>query len=257
MLEHWYLLPLILLGGFTAGIINTLAGSGSVVTLAILSFLGLPSNIANGTNRIGILLQSMAGFHTYQKHTEISFKKNKWMVFACVLGAIVGTQLVVDMDERALNFLIAFLMIFLLGLVLFKPQKWLKQQSSGKSIWSRPIGLLVFFAIGIYGGMIQAGVGIFLLAAMILGEGLTLNQSNGIKLLIVLFYTIPSLLLFVYYGQVNWFYGILLATGQIAGAVLAARYATKYPEAPKYIRYFLILILIASIFRFFGLAINA
>jgi len=63
----WYLIPLTILAGFLAGIINTLAGSGSVVTLAMLSLLGLPSNIANGTNRIGVLFQSFIGFTTYKK----------------------------------------------------------------------------------------------------------------------------------------------------------------------------------------------
>ena len=257
LLADWYLIPLILLGGFAAGIINTLAGSGSVVTLAILSFLGLPTTVANGTNRIGVFFQCFAGYQTYKKHTEISLAKHKGMVIACVLGAILGTQLVVEMNEKTLNFLIGFLMIGLLGLVLFKPKKWLKEKSSSQRSWNKYISYLAFFSIGIYGGMIQAGVGIFLLAAMILGEGMTMNQSNGIKLLIVLFYTIPSLLLFVYYGQVNWLYGLLLAVGQTFGAILAATYATKYPKAPIYIRYLLIVILLISIYRFFRLAFVA
>ena len=241
-----------------AGGINTLAGSGSVVTLALLSFLGLPSTIANGTNRIGVLFQSVTGFLTYNKNIEPDEKQdNNWgIIGVTVLGAIIGTQIAVEIDERLMNLSIGVLMIGLLGLVLMKPKKWLRSQKQTAK-WGKAMAYFVFFLIGIYGGFIQAGVGVLLLSALILGEGMTMNQSNKFKILVVLIYTIPSLLLFLYNGQVNWLYGLLLAVGQIVGAWVAARFAVRYPNSNIYIRYLLIGILIFSIFRFFSLGLNA
>jgi len=250
----WYYYPLTILAGFIAGFINTIAGSGSVVTLTMLSALGLPSTMANGTNRIGVLLQSITGTITYQKKAPISLKNYRGIILVSVIGALLGTQLAVELNERFLNFAIGTLMIFLLALVLFKPKEWLKEQAiaTNRPKWIR---YPMFFFIGIYGGFIQAGVGVFLLSALILGEGLTMVKSNAIKIVIVLFYTIPSLLLFIYYGQVHWKFGILLGLGQIVGAWLSARFATEFPQANKWIRYLLICILIFSIYRFFNLAV--
>lgn len=251
----WYLYPLIIVAGVIAGAINTVAGSGSVVTLAMLSFLGLPSTMANGTNRIGVLFQSITGTATYRKHTEIDTKAYRGVILVSVIGALLGAQLAVELNEKILNFAIGSLMIVLLGLVLFKPKQWLKQQSV-ESTWPAWLRYTAFFFIGVYGGFIQAGVGIFLLSALILGEGLTIAKANGIKLMIVLIYTIPSLLLFVFNDQVYWAFGLLLAVGQIFGAWVAAKFATRYENANVWIRYLLILILIFSIYRFFKLAIE-
>ena len=250
---NWQLTPLIILAGFVAGAINTVAGSGSVVTLSMLSFLGLPSTVANGTNRIGVLFQSIVGYTTYKKHTPV---ENNWgITIATVIGSIIGTQIAVEINEQMMNISIGILMIGLLGLVLMKPKEWLKQKSNEQANWSMPMRYFVFFLVGIYGGFIQAGVGILMLSALILGEGLALAKANGMKLLIVLIYTIPSLLLFVYYGQVNWIYGLLLAIGQIFGAWVSARFATQNPKANVWIRYLLIVILILSIFRFLRLGL--
>ncbi len=221
----------------------------------MLSFLGLPSTLANGTNRVGVLMQSIIGFRTYQKKANIQITGRWGTIIAIVLGSIVGTQMAVEINEQYLNWCIAILMVFLLGLVLFKPKQWLKEHNS-QAQWSKIVRYIAFFFIGIYGGFIQAGVGIFLLSAFIIGEGLNLKQANGIKLLVVLLYTIPSLLLFVYNNQVEWLYGILLGCGQIVGAWLAAIMATSYPNANVYIRYLLIIILLASIIRFSGLAMG-
>jgi len=253
----WYLIPLTILAGFLAGIINTLAGSGSVVTLAMLSLLGLPSNIANGTNRIGVLFQSFIGFTTYKKNADIDLTNRKPLVVSCVLGSIVGSQIAVEIDEFYLNLLLAITMVFLLGAILFNSKKWLVDQVDGQKKMSQKVGLPLFFLIGIYGGFLQAGVGILLLSSLILGQGLNLKQANGIKLLIVLLYIVPSLFIFYINDQLIWKVGLLLAIGQVVGAYLAATFATQFPNANFYIHKLLICILLLSIFRFGSLAYGA
>ncbi len=257
LFSTWYLIPLTILAGFIAGIINTLAGSGSVVTLAMLSLLGLPSTLANGTNRIGVLFQSFVGFTTYKKKAVIDLTNRKSMVVSCVLGSIVGSQIAVEIDEFYLNLFLAITMVFLLGAILFNSKKWLVDHSNGQKKMSKLIGLPLFFLIGIYGGFLQAGVGILLLSSLILGQGMNLKEANGIKLLIVLLYTVPSLFIFFMNDQLIWMIGLFLAIGQVVGAYIAASFATQFPNANFYIHKLLIGILILSIFRFGSLAYGA
>ena len=257
LFSTWYLIPLTILAGFLAGIINTLAGSGSVVTLAMLSLLGLPSTIANGTNRIGVLFQSFIGFTTYKRNANIDLTNRRSLVVSCVLGSIVGSQIAVEIDEFYLNLLLAITMVFLLGAILFNSKKWLVDHVDGEKKMPKIIGLPLFFLIGIYGGFLQAGVGILLLSSLILGQGLNLKQANGVKLLIVLLYIVPSLFIFFINDQLIWKVGLLLATGQVVGAYLAATFATQFPNANFYIHKLLICILLLSIFRFGSLAYGA
>ena len=84
---EWYLYPLVILAGIVAGVINTLAGSGSLVTLPMLVFLGLPSNVANATNRVGVVLQNIVGITTFQRSGKLNLSNSLWLVLASVPGA--------------------------------------------------------------------------------------------------------------------------------------------------------------------------
>ena len=198
----WYHIILIILAGFVAGIINTLAGSGSVVTISLLTFLGLDSNEANGTNRIGVLIQSIIGFKTFSSEENALPKSVPWQIIPSVIGAIIGSFLAADLKPEMMDTIIGIIFILLLFIILFKPKEWLKKQSVEKSNYKSPLSILMFFGIGIYGGFIQAGVGIFLLSALILFAGYNLNTSNAIKLICVVAFTIPALAIFIWKGHV-------------------------------------------------------
>lgn len=244
---------IVVLAGFVAGMINTVAGSGSVVTLAALSFMQLPANIANATNRVGVLVQSLVGFTTYSKHTSVPIKGSTTMLLIIVAGALVGAQIAVEIDEHLLKRIIGILMIGMLFLVLMNPKQWLREKSTDEPLLPTYIRMPLFFLVGVYGGFIQAGVGILLLSSMILGSGFHMARANGYKLLIVLLYTIPTLLMFIYHDQIVWKYGLLMAIGQSVGAFISASWASKYPNAPVWIRRLLIVIILLSIPHFLGL----
>ncbi len=244
---------LAILAGILAGIINTLAGSGSLVTLPMLVFLGLPPNVANGTNRVGVLFQNIVGLTTYQRSGKLDLRGGLWLSAPAVLGSLVGAQIAVNLDKRAMNMAIGTVMLVMLFVILLDPKRWLREQSdfkAGRPSWGT-LGL--FFLIGIYGGFIQAGVGIFLLAALVLGAHYSLIHANGVKLLIVLTFTVSALFVFVFNHQVNWALGFLMAIGQSMGAWLAARFATRSPNASIWVRRLLIAVVVVSIFKFFGL----
>jgi uncharacterized membrane protein YfcA len=235
--------------GFVAGFINTLAGSGSLITLPILILIGLPANVANGTNRVGILVQGLVSVATFRRHRALDGSSSLKLMIPTVLGAILGAALAVDLDEELLRRTIGVLMIVMLVVVALKPRRWLEAHATGveASVFVR---WPVFFAIGVYGGFIQAGVGIFLLAGLVLGAGYNLVGGNAVKNLIVLVFTIAALAVFVINDQVRWGLGLLLAAGNGAGAWLAARMAIA--RGAKFVRYALMLILVLASIALLG-----
>ncbi len=244
---------LAILAGAVAGVINTLAGSGSLVTLPMLVFLGLPANVANATNRVGVVFQNIVGIATFQRAGALETSGALWLTLPALPGALLGTWIATILDADQMETSIGVVMVLMLIVILIEPKKWLRKESSVKP--GRPgwLTLAIFFVIGIYGGFIQAGVGVFLLAAMVLIEGYSLTHANAIKLVIVLAFTLVALALFAASGQVNWGIGLLMAVGQSIGAWLAARFATRYENANLWVRRLLIAVVVIAIVRFFNL----
>jgi uncharacterized membrane protein YfcA len=250
---EWYLYPLAIVAGIVAGVINTLAGSGSLVTLPMLVFLGLPSNVANATNRVGVVLQNIVGISTFQRSGKLNLSNSSWLVLAALPGAVAGAWLASNLGKAEMDLIIGIIMVVMLFVILFEPEKWLRQhslvQEGRPSIWI----LLLFVGIGFYGGFIQASVGILILAAMVLGMNYSLAHANAIKLMIVLVVTAAALVIFINQGLIHWGFGLLMAVGQSIGAWGAARFATSAPNANVWTRRLLIAVVVVSIFQFFGL----
>jgi hypothetical protein len=235
--------------GFIAGFINTLAGSGSLITLPVLILLGLPANVANGTNRVGILIQNIVAVGTFQRKGALDAGGSARLIAPAVLGAIVGASLAVDLDEALLNRTIGVLMLVMLAIVVLRPRRWIEAHATGQasSYW---IQAPVFFAIGAYGGFIQAGVGVLLLAGLVLSGGYNLVGANAVKNLIVLVFTAAALAVFVVNDQVRWGLGLLLAIGNAGGAWVAAHMAVARGAA--FVRWALIVILLVSAVALLG-----
>lgn len=239
-------------GGIASGIINTLAGSGSLLTLPIFVFLcGLPAPVANGTNRIGVLIQNVVGIRGFRKQGLTDYRGSAWLVVPAVLGGIVGSRLAVALDERWMNYTLGGLMVFMFFVLLLKPERWIRESQVNVQRQKHPLTLLAFFLIGVYGGFIQAGVGIFLLAALVLVSGYSLKAGNGIKLLIVLALTIPATAVFFWHDQVHVAYGVLMAVFQGIGAWLGVRFAARVPNANVWIYRLLMAIVALSAVKFF------
>lgn len=250
---EWYLYPLAIIAGIVAGVINTLAGSGSLVTLPMLVFLGLPSNVANATNRVGVVLQNIVGITTFQRSGKLNLSNSLWLVLASLPGAVAGAWLASNLGQAEMDLIIGIIMVVMLFVILFEPEKWLRQHSAVRegrpSIWI----LLLFVGIGFYGGFIQASVGILILAAMVLGMNYSLAHANAIKLMIVLVVTIAALIIFINQNLIHWGFGLLMAVGQSIGAWGAARFATSAKNANVWTRRLLIVVVVVSIFQFFGI----
>ncbi len=223
----WYLYPLVIGAGFLAGVINTLAGSGSLVTLPVLIFIGLPATIANGTNRVGVLLQNIVAAESFRRSGVLDLRGALILSITAVAGSVVGAQIAVNLNEELMRRAIGAVMVLMLFVIILQPKRWLQGTLQCLEGWPDWKQFLAMFGIGVYGGFIQAGVGIFILAALVLSVGYDLVRANAVKIIVVLAFTISALVVFARNGQVDWVAGILLGLGNMAGAGWAARLAVK------------------------------
>ncbi|MBW2206175.1 MAG: sulfite exporter TauE/SafE family protein [Deltaproteobacteria bacterium] len=247
----WYIYPAVIAAGFGCGFINTLAGSGSLISLPVLIFLGLPANMANGTNRVGILIQTVVSLRSFKKQNMLDFRGGIMLALPAIVGAIIGAQIAVNLDEHMLRRVIGALMVVMLVFILARPKRWLKGQLEVLGRRPRALELVIFFFIGAYGGFIQAGVGIFLLAGLVLGVGYDLVRANAVKVLIVLCFTAFAMVVFMINGQILWGMGLLLAVGNAGGGWVAAKLAIE--RGAGLVRWFLIAVVIVSAAKLLGL----
>ena len=247
---EWYIILALLGTGMVAGFINTTAGGGSVLTLPLLMFLGLPANVANGTNRIGILFQSIIGVVTFKQKKVFQLSADIRLVIPAIIGSVAGALIAVEINVDLLENIIAGLMVVMLLLVVLKPGAWIAEHAERVNPKPTFWQYALFFFIGVYGGFIQMGVGFFLLAGLVLGCGYNLVKANAVKVFIVLVYTIFTIGIFMVYGQVNWLAGLILSAGNMAGAWLGVHFTVK--GGAKYVRYVLTFALIMVILNLFG-----
>ncbi|MCB9310457.1 MAG: sulfite exporter TauE/SafE family protein [Lewinellaceae bacterium] len=241
------------LGSFTAGVINTMAGNGSVITLSLLTdMIGLPGNIANGTNRVGILFQSMASLKGFSNFKPLQTTQTKLIATITVIGAIIGTSVAVTISNEAFLSIFKYLMILMLVVVLFKPERWLIQNQIEQKI-SHWILIPVFLIIGFYGGFIQMGMGIFFLGLLVLVGKYDIISANIIKTLVVSVFTMIILCIFAWKGLVRWDIGLLMAVGQSLGGFLTAYYGKQFKKIHIWAYRLLIGVIIVSIFIQFGI----
>ncbi len=235
---------MVIAAGFLAGFINTLAGSGSLVTLPLLIFAGLPAGVANGTNRVAILLQNVVAVGSFRQQRMLSFRRGLILAVPAIIGAVIGAQIAADLDEIVMRRVIGGLMVVMLIMLIVRPKRWLASMPEKLDRNPDWIQYIVFFAIGFYGGFIQAGVGIFLLAGLVLSAGYDLVRANAVKLLIVLCFTVFALAVFILNDQVRWLVGLVLAIGNMSGAWVASRMAVK--RGAEFVRLVLIAVVIVS-----------
>lgn len=255
-MEIWQI-PVVFAVGVTAGVINTLAGGGSLLTLPILIFLGLPTAMANGTNRFAIMIQCLVAVAGFKRKGISNFKLSLLLSAPALIGAIVGAQVAVDMSDALFKRVLAIIMLLVLGLILWNPaKKWqINPQYDRDTIglgWNRLIiTMIVFFFIGIYGGFIQAGVGFIIIAALTTISGLNLVDTNSHKVFIVGIYTIFALLVFAFNGKICWTVGIALAAGNGLGGWLGSHWAVARGE--RWLRLILTVCVVTMVMKLFGL----
>ncbi len=224
--------------GCIAGFINVNAGGGSSITLPALIFSGLDASVANGTNRLAILIQNISAVQSFKREEFHDFKKSFTLALFTLPGTIAGAITATRIGDELFQKILAVIMIGII-ISMIIPRKNIDEGGKVKSNF--PV-YLSMIGIGFYGGFIQVGVGFLLMASLRYLMKLNLVLVNMHKVFIVLVYTVPAFAIFIITGNVNWTLGIVLATGNATGAWWAAKYSVKKGE--KFIK----LVLIAAVF---------
>lgn len=233
--------------GMFAGFVNVLAGGGSTLTLPALIFAGLDSATANGTNRIAIFMQNVSGISSFRRHKIKGAKQALKYALFTIPGAIAGAIFSIKITQEWFERILGLIMI---GVVITLFQK--KKTKDNTILLERKPGILFYialFGIGFYGGFIQVGVGFIIMATLFHFLDLSLVNVNFNKLIIVLIYTIPALLIFILNDNIDWTLGIFLAIGNMTGAWIAAHVSVK--KGDKIIRYVLAIAIVLMAIKLF------
>lgn len=211
-----------------AGIVNAVAGGGSTLTIPLLVLAGVPGTSANGSNRIGILTSNAAAASSFRRLGIDGLSKATPILLPVLIGSLFGSIAIANLADETFEKAFGLLMVPLIILSVRKP----KVRADAEQ-WSRPVTFVVFLAIGIYGGAIQAGVGLVLLAALT-RAGFDLVLANSIKVLVTFAVTLVALPVFILNGKVAWIPALVLAAGFTAGGWAGAHVAVRGGE--KFIR---------------------
>lgn len=233
-----FFIVILLATGLLAGVINTLAGGGSNLTLPALMMMGLPADVANATNRVGVFLQCLVGMRGFDKHDKLPRTDLTGILLPTLLGGAVGALMASFMPNLWLKPVLLLTMIGMSVLILVRPATVAPEQGvrplmvkGNRAAW------LSLFAAGIYGGFVQAGVGFILIAALAGSLRYDLVRTNALKMACTAAFTVIALGIFIWRDQVMWLPGLVLALGTMAGARMAVGLALNVSQ--NFLKWFL------------------
>jgi uncharacterized membrane protein YfcA len=246
-LTLWHYLAIAALG-VVASIVNILAGGGSNLILPLLMMFGVPPDIANGSNRVGIFFQSLAGIRGFKQADKLPTGDLRGILMPMMLGGLAGSLLASVLPNEVLKPALLLTMLGVAAITFFKPNLLLTPENAevrkvADTPWAKPL----LFAAGVYGGFVQAGAGFLMLP---LFAGLLcydLVRANALKLVCTLSFTTVSLAVFIWYGKIWWLVGGVLAVGNIIGAMIGVRLALKLsPNTMRWILFVMTLVAVAG-----------
>jgi uncharacterized membrane protein YfcA len=236
-----------------ASAVNTVAGAGSLLVLPALIFSGLDASSANATNRIGILIQTAAALFTYRRAGQHVGARELRLTFATMLGGAIGSFLATMLGNDQLRVAILIAMVLMLALSLLPKRKTAKKPSDAKPSLPEPTPAMYlgFFAIGIYGGFLQAGVGILAMLFLLHAFQVDAVVSNVVKSAATFGLTVVALAVFAARGEhIDAPRGLVLAAASILGGLFGARVAMRVSE--RAVRIAIVLAVLVSLIKLVG-----
>lgn len=223
--NFWLSHGILLFTGIFCGFINVVSGGGSLLSLPVLIFIGLPPTEANATNRIAILTQSVTANLGFVSKSVHSFPLGLYQGLLAGLGSILGTIIAVYINPDSFKDILVVIIVVVVCLIVYKPKSEFVVFKNKKI--RNATSLFLYFLIGIYGGFIQAALGFLAMLVSTAIDRMTIHQANQAKVFATLCITIVALAIFIYYDLVNWELGISLAIGGAIGGWLASRWSVK------------------------------
>ena len=243
-LELWEL-ALLTAVGVVGGFLNVMAGGGSLLTVPVMIFMGLPGPVANGTNRIAILAQNVTAIVTFFRRGFAEFRLSLSLAACALPGAVAGALVGVRLEGPWFNRALAIIMVGVMLVMHFDKGSKQRPENYQPSRAQLLRGHLLMVAAGFWGGFIQLGVGFILMPILNRAMGLDLVRTNVHKVFIIATYTVVALMIFASQVELLWVAG--LALGNSLGGYLGARFTISHGE--KLIRVVLNLVLVLFIIK--------
>jgi uncharacterized membrane protein YfcA len=240
---------LVLVAGLGAGTINTVVGSGTLITFPVLLGVGLPPVTANVSNTVGLFPGSFVGAYGYRRELAGQGRRAVEMGTASTLGAIAGAVLLLELPARAFKAIVPVLIILALLLVVFGARLTAWMIARGHSATERVTAplWLVTFATGIYGGYFGAAQGVLLMGLMGLFLAESLQRQNALKNVLAGLANLVAAVVFVSTTHIDWTAALLIAGGSIVGGVLGARIGRRL--SPAVLRAVIVVVGIAAVVK--------
>jgi uncharacterized membrane protein YfcA len=244
-------ITILVVAGFLVGFINTVAGSGTIITYSVFMAFGLPPTFANGTIRMGVIMQTLASSLNFNKQKVLDIAKGLLLGLPTVIGSVIGAHIASHINQEIFKYILAGVMFFMLLFLFLNPKRWIEGKLSVSRKKPTILHYFVFLLIGFYGGFIHIGVGIFLLAALVLVSGYDLVKANALKVFIVLLYSPFALAVYLYNDQVHFGMALISSVGNVLGGILASHLAVSW--GAHFVRWFLVVIIILFTAKILGL----
>lgn len=244
----WQVIVLLVASGILVGIINTLAGGGTILTLSIFSAMGLPITMANGTNRIAVVLQNLTASLTFIRKRMLDVKAGLLLSIPTIIGNIAGSMLATQLDEKIFKICMGIVLAVILIYMIFDRHR--TPSHGGHALKLNIWHYIWFFLIGFYGGYIYIGLGYVVLAVTIWTLHLDIVTANILKGFVIFVSSPFSMLVFMYNDQVDYAYGLLHGVGNIIGAFLASHYAIGW--GVRFVRLFTIGVVVICLLDLVG-----
>lgn len=219
---------LILLGGLWAGTINTIVGSGTLVTFPILVALGYAPVTATISNAMGLIAGNVSGAWGYRRELQGLRRTLITLLPASLIGGVTGAALLLNLPEEVFGNVAPFLIVLALSFVIFQPklQQWVRQRAAASARnEAHPALLLVLvYLAGVYGGYFVAAQGILLVGILGIFLHGTMQQANAIKNILVLAVNVIAAISYMLFAfdRIEWVVVALIAVSSLVGGVVGA-----------------------------------
>jgi uncharacterized membrane protein YfcA len=216
-----------------AGGINTVVGSGTLITFPVLLAFGYAPVTANVTNTLGLVPGSAAGAYGYRAELAGQWRRTGRLACASLAGGVAGAVLLLSLPASAFKAIVPVFIAVALLLVVFQPRlsSWLEARGAGPSGRAGWLVLLAVFGTGVYGGYFGAAQGILLLAILGLGLDEGLQRVNAVKNVLAGLVNLVAAVVFVFAAHIAWDAAALIAAGAVCGGVIGARVGRRLPPA--------------------------
>lgn len=218
---------IVLIVGAAGGFFNTFVGAGSLLTIPVLIFLGLPPLTAIATNRLGVTGSDIASWYGFHVKNMIDYKAAAILAAPALAGSAVGANLILNINEEALKQIVGIITLLILLLIMLKPDMGVRSIKRTMSNYHYVTAAVLSFIVGVYGGFYGAGAGTFLFYILILFFGETFIGSAGTHAPANLAFSITAAVIFAYNGVIDYLWAVTLFMGSFAGSYISAYYSEK------------------------------